>query len=115
MDERLKKALEISNLSTVLNDQKRLLKERFFDKTIIYKNGGTFTINPELINFTQNALSRELDSIVLVDDNTLPVEITNLDEFVDEIYDIYFSATNKYYQDYKELTKNRSVEKIINV
>jgi hypothetical protein len=115
MDEKLKKALEISNLSTVLNDQKRLLKESFLDKIVIYKNGGIFTISPELINFTQNALNRDLTSVVLVDDNTLPVEITDLEEFVDDIYDIYFTATNKYYQDYKELTKNRSVEKIINV
>jgi len=115
MDERLKKALEISNLSTVITDKKRLLKEQFFDKIVIYKNGGTFTITPELINFTQNLLNRELDTVVLIDDNTLPINITDLEDFVSDLYDTYFTATNKYFQDYQELIKNRSVDKIINV
>ena len=115
MDERLKKALEISNLSTVINDKKRLLKEQFLDKVIIYKNGGTFTITPELINFTQNLMDRGLDSAVLVDDNTLPVNIADLEDFVDYLYDTYFTASNKYFQDYQELIKNRAVDKIIDV
>jgi len=115
MDERLKKALEISNLSTVINDKKRLLKEQFFDKVIVYKHGGIFTITPELINFAQNLLDRDLDTAVLIDDNELPINVTDLDEFVSDLYDTYFSATNKYFQDYQELIKNRSAEKIINV
>jgi hypothetical protein len=115
MDERLQKALEISNLSTIIKDKKRLLKEQFYDKIVIYKNGGIFTISPELINFTQNLLNREVESVILIDDNELPVNITDLDDFVSDIYDVYFSATNKYFQDYQELIKNRSAEKIINV
>jgi len=115
MDERLKKALEISNLSTVINDKKRLLKEQFLDKIIIYKYGGIFTITPELINFAQNLVDRDLETVVLIDDNELPVNILDLEEFVSDLYDTYFSATNKYFQDYQELIKNRSAEKIVNV
>lgn len=114
MDERLKKALEISNLSTVIANQKKLLRDKFHHKNVIYKNGGTFTISYEFINFAQNAVNREQDSLVFLDDNGLPILIEDVSDFVDELYDIYFTSLNQYYNDYQALVKNRSVEKIAN-
>ena len=39
MDERLEKALDFGNYSVTLNNQKRLLKEKFYDDCIMYQNG----------------------------------------------------------------------------
>jgi hypothetical protein len=113
MDERLKKALEFSHLSTLISNQKRLLQEKFFYENVIYKNGGTFTINPELINFAQNALSKDQDSFIFLDDNNLPILIDNLENFVEELYDIYMTSLNEYYQEYQSLIRKRSAVKLL--
>ena len=44
MDERLKKALDFSNYMVTLNNQKRVLKEKFFENRIYYYNGGQFSV-----------------------------------------------------------------------
>jgi hypothetical protein len=51
MDERLEKALDISNYMVTLNNQKRLLKEQYAENLVFYHNGGQFTITQELISF----------------------------------------------------------------
>lgn len=113
MDERLKKAIEISHLSTVMSNQKRLLVEKFCSGIKFYKNGGDFTVTPELINFTQNILNRGKESVILIDSKNVPIKIENLEEFVDDIYDVYFNETNSYYNEYQQLTKSRSIQSII--
>ena len=42
MDERLEKALEFSNYMTVLNSQKRIIREQYLENCIHYLNGGKF-------------------------------------------------------------------------
>lgn len=113
MDEKLKKALEYSQLSTLLSNQKRLLKEKFFYNNVIYKNGGTFTITVDLINFAQNLLNRDQDSFVFLDDNDLPIMINDLEDFVDELYNTYIESLNEYYQEYQDLIKKRSAVKLL--
>lgn len=113
MDKRLEKALEYSHLSTLITNQKRLLKEKFFYDNVLYKNGGTFTITPELINFAQNALAKDQDSFIFLDDNSLPILINDLEDFVEELYDIYMENLNAYYHEYQDLIKKRSAAKLL--
>ena len=47
MEESLEKALEFSNYSVTLNNQKRILSEKYQENLIIYYLGGTFTANRE--------------------------------------------------------------------
>ena len=51
MDKRLQQALDFSQYMTTLNNQKRLLLEKFYENCILYYNGGKFTVTPELISY----------------------------------------------------------------
>ena len=45
MDEKLSKALEFANYTRTFEDQRRLLKERYFDSLVFFNNGGQFTVS----------------------------------------------------------------------
>lgn len=114
MDERLEKALDFSNYMITLNNQKRVLKERFREQTMFYFNGGQFTVTKELMTFVNMLVDQGNDEdIVLVDDNETPILVKDLSEFQSEILDTYFTAANTYHAEYEKLKKNRSVEKLI--
>jgi hypothetical protein len=114
MDERLSKALDFSNYMVTLNNQKRVLKERYREQTVYYHAGGQFTVTKDLITFVNMLVERGNDEdIVLVDDNETPIMIKNLDDFLSELLDTHFTAANEYHAEYEKLRKNRSVEKLV--
>jgi len=114
MDERLSKALDFSNYMVTLNNQKRVLKERYREQTVFYHQGGQFTITKELITFVNMLVERDnSEDIVLIDDNETPIMIKNLEEFLSDLVDSYFSAANEYHAEYTKLKTNRSVEKLV--
>lgn len=114
MDERLSKALDFANYSLTLSNQKRILKEKFTDGCIYFTQGSQFTITLELINFVAFLVNRSnIHDVVLIDDNDIPVMIKDLEIFLDDILNQYFSVTNEYHEKYIELSKKRSVEKLI--
>ena len=51
MDDRLKKALDFSNYMITLDNQKRILKEKYQEDLLYYYGGGTFVATKELITF----------------------------------------------------------------
>lgn len=114
MDERLEKALEFANFMVTLNNQKRSLKEQYQTECIYYHSGGTFTITKDLITFTKVLIDLgNIENVVLIDDNELPVRINDLKEFFENIVDQYFLASNSYYNEYQTLKKNRNVEALV--
>lgn len=114
MDERLQKALEFSNYMVTLNNQKRMLKEKFKEDTVYYFNGGQFTLTKDLITFVSMLVERDnTEDIVLIDDNETPILVSDLEDFLTDIIDVYFSAANYYHASYKDLMKKRSVNKLI--
>lgn len=114
MDERLAKALSIANVMITLNGQKRMLKERFLENLIVYKNGSQFNVTTQLLTFVNMLITQGHDTnVVLIDDNSTPVKIENLSEFYEDILDVYFRASNDYQLKYDELKKQRSVERLI--
>ena len=54
MDEKLEQALDISNLMVTMNNQKRLLKEKYKENIIHYFNGGQFTVTQQIVSFCQS-------------------------------------------------------------
>jgi len=113
MDERLEKALNYSNYMATYNNQRRLFKEQFNENTHYFINGSHFVITVELINYVSFLTNRGLTNSVLLDHNENPVEIENLEEFLDNITDMYFHALNTYMTNIKNLKNKRSVEKLI--
>ena len=115
MDERLEKALDISNYMVTLNNQKRLLNEKYKENLVYYYNGGQFSITHDLISFCQSLTAMNVDTTILVDDNDIPIVVEELEKFNTEVYSKYFEASNEYLFGYNELKNNRSVESIMNL
>jgi hypothetical protein len=114
MDERLEKALEFSNYMTTLSNQKRVLQEQYQQSLIYYINGCQFTIDRELINYTNMLVEHgNTSDVVFLDDNSLPVMISDVKEFLTDIKDTYFQALNTFYTEYNKLKSNRSIEKLV--
>ena len=114
MDERLEKALEFSNYMTTLNNQKRIIKEQFSENCIHYLDGGKFTVNRDLITFCHTLIQNSQTSAVIIDDNDTPIDVKDLQKFVDDILNIYFTASYEYLDKYTEIKTNRSVKGLIN-
>jgi hypothetical protein len=115
MDERLSQALEFSNYITTINNQKRMIKEKYFQSLIYFCQGGQFTITKELITFVTLLVEKgNVENIVLVDDNDTPIQINDLEMFLDEILSKYFETANSYHQKYTELAKNRDIGSLVN-
>jgi hypothetical protein len=112
MDERLEKALNAANFMATFNNQREILKQEYEEKLLYHYNGFRFTVNKELINFIFNVSNLEIDEIVLIDDNSNPCLVEKTKKFKEDIFDIYFKASNEYYQKFLELKKKRSVFKL---
>ena len=114
MDERLEKALDFSNYMLTLNNQKRLLAEKYQEELIHFYSGSQFTLTRELITFVSAMVSADQDEVVITDDNNIPCLVEELENFYSEIINKYTTASNDYYTAYAGLKKNRSVEKLVN-
>jgi len=115
MDERLEKALEFSNYMVTLNNQRRVVREQFLENCVHYLNGGKFAVNRDLITFCHTLLQREQTSAILIDDNDTPIEVENLQKFLDDILDIYFTTSYEYFDKYNEIKKNRTVKGLVDL
>lgn len=113
MDEKLKEALDFSNLMITLDNQRRILKEQYQNDLLYFFNSGQFTITKELISFCQSLIDLDQNETILVDDNNIPIQIEDLKTFTETVVSVYFKATNKYFTEYNKLRNNRSVEGII--
>ena len=113
MDERLAKALDFSNYMLTLNNQKRLLEEKYQEDLIHFYNGSQVTITRELITFVSVIISADQDEVVITDDNNIPFMVEDLESFYSEIINKYTVASNDYFTSYASLKTNRSVEKLV--
>lgn len=116
MDPKIQKAFEVANYMSTLATQKQVLKEEYYQNLIHYYNGGTFKATRELINFIETLLSRGHDTdVVLMDDNDLPIEVSDLKLFSEDILSKYFEAINRFYHRYSNLKKSKSIERMIDL
>tara|TARA_Y200000002_G_scaffold376474_1_gene380378 strand:+ start:2277 stop:2624 length:348 start_codon:yes stop_codon:yes gene_type:complete len=113
MDKRLEKALDFSNYMVTLNNQRNLLHEKFLENCVHYINGGKFNVTKELINFCHMMVSTDQESIVLIDDNNSPIQIEDLEGFLEDIIALYFKNTNEYLVKFNEIKQKRSVEGLL--
>ena len=114
MDNRLIKALEFGNYMVTLNNQKRLLKEKFLDQSIYYVDGHKFQIDKELINYckTLTDLGHRKD-VVIINSLNEPYRVPDLDKFLENILDVYMSNLNSYHTEYNKIKNKRSIQEIV--
>ena len=111
MDEKLEKALGFSNLATILNNQKRILKEQYDEELIFYHAGGKFKADRTLFSFVCNLDSKDA---VIIDENNVPVKI-EVEEFKNLVKSHYTTASDNFLSRYKAISNKRSVEGIVDV
>jgi hypothetical protein len=114
MDDRLEKALEFSNIRLAQSVERRRLTEKFKQELTYAYNGGIFYIDRTLLIFLKDLKEKfEYGSTIILDDKLNPIEISNVTEFADKIWDIYFNSTKQYLWDLNVLKKRRKVQDIV--
>lgn len=115
MEERLEQALNFANYRQTLNNQLHKVKIRATGMLTIAKNGGSFTINQELICFLDYLSRNGFKDVALLDDNSSPVQISDIDAFLKEVTSRYFDVTNDYLREYQEIKKSRNIKSILDL
>ena len=114
MSNRLTKALEFANYRITLNNQQAQLKAKV-DSLLSYSiNGGTFTIDTNLITFCKILLDEGDKDAILLDIYNNPISV-DLESFYEEIKSRYYEVTNEYYVEYEKLRKARKVHKVLDL
>ena len=55
------------------------------------------------------------EELVLVDDNETPVEINDLQTFIESIKNTYFTASNNYINNFNRIKKQRTVQNLVDL
>lgn len=114
MDEKVEKALSVANYMATLSNQRRIIFEEFSQKQFYYINGGTFKVDHVLINFVKNTIDLgHTENVPFLDANHVPVIISDVQDFFDNIVSIYFEALNEYAAKYAEIKSKRKIGDIV--
>jgi hypothetical protein len=104
LDKYLEQALSFSQYQSTLNQQRRLLKEKFSADTLFAYNGGLFKLDSVWIR------SFDLESNWHLDINENPIYIDNTHEFIDKAKECYNQALKEYGEAFQDLRKKRNVK-----
>jgi len=115
MDQRLKEALEFSQFRTTLQVLRTNLKNKAENQMTVSYNGGLFKADQNLIGFILGLRSRDIKQYVVLDQNEIPIQINDIDEFVDVLIGANKQAMNQWYADYSKLKTSRNVSKLTGV
>lgn len=116
MNDILSKALEFSNFQHSVTLQRKSLKEKNESRLTFGYSGGVFKIDQSLISFVNTIISKgRSERVVLLDMNSNPILVENLDSFLNEILERYYESTLLYYEEYQNIKSKRSVEKLIDL
>lgn len=113
MDKRLEKALEYSNFRMILATRQENLKLLMNNKSMISYEGGLFKIDKELISFVEALLTSDVKEFIFIDTNDIPIKVTDLVNFKEQLITQYSRALEKYFQSYQKLSEAREIRKVI--
>jgi len=108
MNNSLTESLEFANRMKQYNNQLRLLKEKCLENNVYYTQGHQFTIDLALINYCLTFINvKKTNEAIFLDDYNLPVKITDVQNFYDNIIDQYQNNINLYFVEYNQLVKDK--------
>jgi|TARA_R110000803_G_scaffold36513_7_gene78452 hypothetical protein len=108
MDESLSKSLEYAERLSTFNNQIKLLKEQCLENNILYTQGHQFTVDLNLINYCLTLMNiKKTNEAIFLDDYKLPVKITDINSFYNNITDLYQRNLNQYFVEYNQLVKDK--------
>jgi hypothetical protein len=115
VDERLEKAFQTANYMATLGNLRKTALEEYTQSLIYYFQGSSFTVSRELIVFVHTLTELGNTESILLDDNSIPLKISNLKEFLDNMLSVYNEATNEYLVKYADLRSKRRVGDLVNL
>ena len=108
MNNSLTESLEFANRMKQYNNQLRLLKEKCLENNVYYTQGHQFTIDLALINYCLTFINvKKINEAIFLDDYNLPVKITDVQNFYDNIIDQYQNNLNSHFVEYNQLVKDK--------
>ena len=113
MDKRLEKALDFSNFRMILTTRQENLKTLMNNKLMLSYGGGLFKVDKELLSFTALILMGAGEEAILIDQNDIPIKITDLKDFAEKAKEKYEKALEQYYNSYQKLSEAREIRKVI--
>ena len=102
----LEQALSFANYQSTLNQQRRLLKEKFEIDTIVPYNGGLFKITQEWLG------GFDRTSTWILDMNGTPVVVADPDLLYETAKTAYRTAIESYGNEFQKLRTQRSVKRL---
>ena len=112
IDERLAQALEASNYRLTLHTQRENSKLKLRTRLVYSEAGGIFKITPGFIAFV-HTLAQFKKSGVLLDSNENPIKIESLEDFLENILDVYQEGMNDYLAEFEKFKKLRTTAKVV--
>ena len=113
MDERLQKALEFSNYTLTLNNQKKNIKNRVAQLQTVHHLGGVFKADQETIAFVKTLIDLDYKDSIVQDTKENPIRIPKLSELLDKLVSAYISAMQEYEVENEKLKKARNIKKLM--
>ena len=115
MDQRLERALSLSNYRRTIEIRRRTLRRRLDTQCIVYHQNGMFLANQKLIGYVAALILSGISDAIIIDKNDIPIEITDLKEFLTILQDKHFIAMNEYYVEYQKTTQARNVQQAMDL
>ena len=112
MEDRVKKAFNMSNFGQVINVQKKNIDLYLENSLIASYENNVFKITEELIGFLHALDCREITICVIKDIYSSPVEVS-IKDFLKHVIEIYQKAMQKYKEGHEKLQKAREIRKVI--
>ena len=113
MDERLEKALEFANYRITLGNQKRTLKQRTLVLQTVHYAKGVFHANPTTIAFVKTLIDLDREQAIIVDTKENPIQIDDLEEFLETLVSAYAEASNAYKVQAEKIKKARNIKALM--
>ena len=113
MDERLEKALEFSNYRATLGVQKKNIRTRMHVLQTVHYNKGSFLADSATIAFANALKQHGKKSAVMIDTKDNPIEISDIDDFIEALIGAYTEATLEYKTQMDKISKARNIKKLM--
>ena len=91
-DEKPKSLLAASNYRSAFLNQQEHLQLQFLTNIKTFWKGHTFKCDPQLFMVIESCLRDDRQWAILIDDNTLPVMVRDLEEFMKHVFGVYQDA-----------------------
>jgi hypothetical protein len=115
VDERIEKAFQTANFMATLSNLRKTALEEYKQSLVYYFQGSSFTVSRELIVFVHTLIEIGNTESIILDDNSIPLNVANLKEFLTNILNVYGQATNLYLTKYVDLKAKRRVEGLVDL